>query len=48
MCIRDSALKRDAGYVYVTDQNLNDDNTAYDRLPVYWNQEVAAIKAENR
>jgi hypothetical protein len=42
------ALKRDAGYVYVTDQNLNDDNTAYDRLPVYWNQEVAAIKAENR
>jgi hypothetical protein len=41
------ALKRNAGYVYVTDQNLNDYNTAYDRLPVYWTQEVAVIKAEN-
>jgi len=41
------ARKRDAGYVYVTDQNLNSYDTAYDRLPIYWSQEVAAIKAEN-
>jgi len=41
------AHERNAGYVYVTDQNINDDNTAYDRLPAYWSQEVADIKAEN-
>ena len=40
------ARKRGARYVYVTDQNLNDDST-YNRLPMYWKQEVAAIKAEN-
>ena len=41
------ARQRNAGYVYVTDQNINDDNHAYERLPVYWSQEVAAVKAEN-
>jgi hypothetical protein len=41
------ARKRDAGYVYVTDQDLNDYSTAYDRLPVFWNHEVAAIEVEN-
>jgi hypothetical protein len=41
------AKQRNAGYVYVTDQNLGNFKTAYDRLPVYWNQEVAAMAAEN-
>jgi hypothetical protein len=44
------AVQNRAGYVYVTDELLNPvppDVVLYDRMPSYWNEEVAAIQAAN-
>jgi hypothetical protein len=41
------ARRQGAGFVYVTDQDINNNNTAYTRLPTYWTQEVAAVRAED-
>jgi hypothetical protein len=38
-------LRKQAGYVYVTDDS---GANPWDRLPSYWEQEVAAVAAENR
>jgi hypothetical protein len=41
-----TALTYNVGHVYVTDESLNPPTGyLYDRLPSYWDQEVAAIKA---
>lgn len=42
-----TARKHHAAYVYVTDQNINVDSSAYGRLPTYWSQEVAAVRVAN-
>ena len=43
------AVQRNAGYVYITDDRYTPGNPAepnpWDRLPSYWNEEVAAIAA---
>ena len=39
------AVSRRAGYVYITDDVLNN---PWDRLPTYWTQEVAAVEELNR
>lgn len=39
------ALKRRLGYVFVTDEDLPN---PWDRLPPYWQEEVAAVRAANR
>ena len=43
------AAQRNVGYVYVTDQPINPPTGyLYDRLPSYWNQEVAAVAVRYR
>ena len=37
------AVKRRVGFIYVTDDGK--DGNPWDRLPVYWKREVAAVKA---
>jgi hypothetical protein len=40
------AAQNNVGYIYVTDETLNPPTGyLYDRLPSYWDQEVAAIRA---
>jgi hypothetical protein len=40
------AAQRNVGYIYVTDESLNPPTGyLYDRLPSYWNEEVAAVAA---
>ncbi|RBP11981.1 putative secreted protein with PEP-CTERM sorting signal [Roseiarcus fermentans] len=40
------ARERNAGYVYVTDQSMySTDSFLYDRMPSYWNAEVATVAA---
>lgn len=41
------ARQRNAGYVYVTDQDIADYSNSYNRLPTFWDQEVATVRAED-